>query len=295
MTLNLDQSNKFIIDLLKKDTPFTILRLGYGPETYMLYDYLTSKSKETYINSINIDMNELYKICGIYSKTNNILSFVKFWNTTWNSLKYSDSLASMNYDERITHIEKTFAEFNSIPQITAKVIEPFYVCEANIIPWTRHLIGKRVLIISPFVESFQKQLANKFQIFKDEKKKIFDDDQDFIFYKTYQTQAHDYIHNDWEETYQHMAHDIAKLDFDVALVSCGGYGIPLCNFIKTNMHKSAIYTGAGLQLLFGVFGYRWQVRDDWKKRIQENDIKFIHPDEKETIKNYKSIENGAYW
>lgn len=295
MTQSLEESNNYIIELLKQNKPFTILRLGYGPETYMLYNYLSSTSKLNYVNSITNDMNELYKVCGIYSKTNSMIPFVNFWNTTWDSLKCCDSLASMNYDKRITHIEKTFAEINSVPQITAKVLEPFYVCEANMKPWTRELIGKRVLIIHPFVESFKKQLVNKFQIFKDENKKIFDDDQDFIFYKAYQTQAHHHIHNSWEETLQHMKDDISKLDFDIALLSCGGYGIPLCNFIKTHMQKSAIYIGGGLQLLFGVFGHRWEVRDDWKKRIKENDIQFIRPNESEVIKNHKSIESGAYW
>ena len=30
-------------------------------------------------------------------------------------------------------------------------------------PWTHYLIGKKVLIINPFVDSFKKQLQNNFQ------------------------------------------------------------------------------------------------------------------------------------
>ena len=35
-----------------------------------------------------------------------------------------------------------------------------------------------------------------------------------------------------------MCQEIKKLDFDIALLGCGGYGLPLCNFIKKDMDKS---------------------------------------------------------
>ena len=139
----------------------------------------------------------------------------------------------------------------------------------------------------------QKQLNNNFQIFKD--KKIFLDDQEFIFYKTYQTTAGNHIHEDWYETYNLMCNDIKNLNFDIALLGCGGYGLPLCNFIKMNMNKSAIYIGGGLQLLFGVIGNRW-INDPFiKSLINENNSKFIRPNKNEQINNYEIIENGCYW
>ena len=92
-----------------------------------------------------------------------------------------------------------------------------------------------------------------------------------------------------------MCNDIKNLDFDIALLGCGGYGLPLCNFIKMDMNKSAIYIGGGLQLLFGVMGRRWENRDDWKKIIRDNDTKFIRPSGDEIIKNKHVIEGGCYW
>ena len=74
---------------------------------------------------------------------------------------------------------------------------------------------KKVLILSPSVDSFKKQLSNNFQIFKD--KKIFLDDQQFVFHKTYQTIAGNRLHNNWLETFELMCNDIEKLDFDIAL------------------------------------------------------------------------------
>ena len=137
------------------------------------------------------------------------------------------------------------------------------------------------------------QLKHGFQIFKD--KKVFLEDQKFIFYKSYQTIAGNYIHNDWYETFVLMCKDIKEIDFDIALLGCGGYGLPLCNFIKTKLNKSAIYIGGGLQLLFGVMGKRWENIPMWKKIISENNCKFIRPSEDEICMNSNTIEGGCYW
>ena len=88
-----------------------------------------------------------------------------------------------------------------------------------------------MLIVNPFVDSFQQQLKNNFQIFKDPEKKLFLDDQEFVFYKSYNTLAENNLHENWEKTYDMMCDDISKLDFDIALLGCGGYGLPLCHYI----------------------------------------------------------------
>ena len=134
-----------------------------------------------------------------------------------------------------------------------------------------------------------------FKIFKDPNKKIFLDGQEFIFYKTYQTSAGNHIHKNWLETCKLMTNDINKLDFDIALLGCGGYGLPLCEFIKSKMNKSAIYIGGGLQLLFGVMGKRWESEPRWQKIIRENNSKFIRPSNSEILKNNHLVEEGCYW
>ena len=53
--------------------------------------------------------------------------------------------------------------------------------------------------------------------------------------------------------------DINKaFDFDIALVSCGGFGMLVSDFIFTTLNKSAIYVGGSLQLYFGIIGNRWK-------------------------------------
>lgn len=191
--------------------------------------------------------------------------------------------------------QKYFVENNKLETLYSRVLEPFYCCKDNIKPWSHYLLGKKVLIVNPFVDSFQEQLKNNFQIFKDPEKKLFLDEQEFVFYKTYNTSAGNALHENWEKTYDMMCDDISKLDFDIALLGCGGYGLPLCNYIHEKLEKSVIYIGGGLQLLFGVMGARWENVQMWKDIIKENQTKFIRPSKEEQIENKERVEGGCFW
>ena len=238
--------------------------------------------------------NENINLNGIYCKGNSKEALETFYKKYNDSIQNSDLLACFHFNSRnIIKIQNYYSKIFDLPQILARSLEPFYQIQSNIIPWTHYLINKKVLVIHPFVKSFQKQLKNNFNIYKDKNKRIFL--EEFIFYKSFQTIAGNHIHNNWFETFRVMCDDISKIDFDIALLGCGGYGLPLCNFIKMNMSKSAIYIGGVLQLLFGVMGERWKNNSMWKDIINENDSQFIYPCKEELCNNYKSIENGCYW
>jgi hypothetical protein len=282
---NLIESNNKIIELIELNKPFYITRLGDN----------VSKISIQYIISQKVNINLLQKDYslyndGIYSKNDlsKIELFCKMYNKSVIESNYLASFESL-YVENQNFYKNNF----NVNQIYSRVLEPFYLLDKNVIPWTHYLKTKKVLIIHPFINSFKKQLNNNFQIFKD--KVLFDKNQQFVFYKSYQTIAGNHIHNDWYETFNLMCEDIKYIDFDIALLGCGGYGLPLCHFIKTELNKSAIYIGGGLQLLFGVFGGRWENSEFWKKIIEENDCKFIRPCEDEICKNSNTIENNCYW
>ena len=284
--MNIVESNKEIINIINLNKPFIIARFGLGPETTLCYNYNVNKK----INNNNL--NNVLRICGIYCKNNNITVFEKYFEELNNAIENSDILACFN-NSNIESIQNVYSTMYNLTKIHSRSLEPFYVMQDNEIPWTHYLFGKKVLVVNPFTDSMKKQLDNNFQIFKD--KKIFLDGQEFIFYKSFQTHGNHYIHNNWLETFTIMCNDIEKLEFDIALLGCGGYGLPLCNFIKTKMNKSSIYIGGGLQLLFGVMGHRWINRDDWKKIIKENNTNFVFPSENEKLDNKNTIENSAYW
>lgn len=293
--LDLKNSNDEFIKLIQSGKPFSIVRLGLGDETYLTFDYITKNHvNKNYLHPIT---GTLFN-AGIYFNNNDInklILFIKFYES---AIKNSDLLASFDINNtmnKIGFIENYFSQKHNLLRVYSRTLESFFQVQEGIKPWTHYLLGKKILIINPFVDSFQKQLNNGFKIFKDNNKQIFLEGQEFTFYKSFQTIAGNHIHNDWFETFMIMCNDIKNIDFDIALLGCGGYGLPLCDFIKTKLGKSAIYIGGGLQLLFGVMGKRWENNPMWKQIILENDCKFIKPSNDEKCNNLNHIEGGCYW
>ena len=285
--MNVIDSNAYIIKQIQSNTPFIISRLG-EPESYITYMYIQQHS----IPYLSQMVQTLSNNAGIYANNKKELqSYCKHYNK---ALKNSCALACFeNIRNHVQQLQEYFTVTYTLHNIHSRSIEPFYVCKDDVVPWTQHLLGKKVLLINPFVESFKQQLENKFQIFTH--MPLFKEGQEFVFYKSFNTSASNHIHNNWEETFTIMCKDIEQLDFDIALLGCGGYGLPLCNFIKEKLHKSAIYIGGGLQLMFGVMGRRWENREDWKQIIKDNGCTFIKPSESECIPNSHKVENSCYW
>jgi len=285
--MSLSESNRILKQLLSNDKPFLITRMGMGAETIITYLYYFQSATQT-----NIQPQMLFTLsnnAGIYNTNDNLKDYVEEYNE---AIKNSTYLATFQ-NSRMSQIQNAYTNKYKLNQVHSRILEPFYCIIEGEKPWSHKLLGKKVLIIHPFIDSMQKQLDNNFQIFMHEK--LFSDEQEFIFYKSYQTQAGNTIHTSWKETFELMCNDIERLDFDIALLGCGGYGLPLCNFIYKKMNKSAIYVGGGLQLLFGIMGNRWENIPMWKEIIKKNDTKFIKPSGTEICANKERVENACYW
>jgi hypothetical protein len=120
--------------------------------------------------------------------------------------------------------------------------------------------NKKVLIVSPFSESIKFQYHRKDFILKDY---IFPNFE-LITYDTPVTYNNDndtlnHIESDnWIEQCQKMEDDIMKLNFDIALLSCGSYAMYLGNAISKKMNKKAIYIGGVLNVMFNIRGKRYE-------------------------------------
>jgi hypothetical protein len=62
--------------------------------------------------------------------------------------------------------------------------------------------------------------------------------------------------------------------------------MPLASYCK-KIGKKAIYMGSDLQVLFGIYGKRWEESD----LINEH---WIRPSDEETPQDYKKVEGGCY-
>ena len=158
--------------------------------------------------------------------------------------------------------------------------------------WTKSLEGKRLLIISPFVESIREKINIRTKIY--DGVDIFPNCT-FVFAKPPQTQGNQQSQDFQVELNRFKGElDQLKDQYDVALVSCGGYGNLVCNYIFESHRKSAIYVGGVLQMYFGVLGGRWLKERPDVLRLFMNEH-WSRPKESEKPNGCGQIENGCYW
>lgn len=121
--------------------------------------------------------------------------------------------------------------------------------------------GKRVLIVSPFSRSLQFQYARRNELLVDYEFPEFE----LVTYNspvTYNSvdDTGDTLRvssSNWHEQCQRMADEISALDFDIAWLSCASYGMFLGDFIRNKLGRKAIYTGGILNVLFNIYGQRY--------------------------------------
>lgn len=157
-------------------------------------------------------------------------------------------------------------------------------------PWTAALKGKKVLVIHPFDETIRAQYANRGAIFPGtdilpefELKTL----------KAVQTIAGevDDRFETWFDALEYMYQEAIKIDFDIAIIGCGAYGMPLAAKLK-KAGKQAIHLGGVTQILFGIKGRRWL--DNPRAQVKFNDA-WVYAKASETPKNSRVVENNCYW
>lgn len=158
--------------------------------------------------------------------------------------------------------------------------------------WTSKLKNKRVLVIHPFAELIEKQYKKREFLWKncDEILPQFD----LITYQAVQSLGGNDEYDSWVDALNTMKNDIEKLTFDIALIGCGAYGMPLGGFIKGKMHKSALHIGGMLQILFGIKGARWE-GEPYNYDAKFYNEFWVRPGEELKPKNYMNVEDGCYW
>jgi hypothetical protein len=165
------------------------------------------------------------------------------------------------------------------------VLDPYFYDS----PWTQKLKGKKVLVIHPFAESIEVQYKKRELLFKN--LNILPE-FDLKTIKAIQTIASNKTNfMSWFEAFDFMKTQIDSLDFDIALIAAGSYGLPLASYVKKS-GKCAIHVGGALQILFGIKGKRW---DDHKATAALYNEHWVRPNENEVVKNSIIVEGGCYW
>jgi len=158
-------------------------------------------------------------------------------------------------------------------------------------PWSEHLRGLRVLVVHPFAHSIASQYAEK-------RTALFADSRILPEFALEVLKAPQTMcgttggYASWTAAFEDLCREVKQRSFDVALVGCGAYGLPLAAFVKNTLGKIAIHLGGATQMLFGVSGARWRNNPRFRKLINPS---WCTPREDERPTGWEQIEGGCYW
>lgn len=160
-------------------------------------------------------------------------------------------------------------------------------------PWTWSLQGKRVLLIHPFAESIRSQYEKRILLFPDPG---FLPEFDLRVMQAPQTindgeNLASLEFADWFVALEEMKSQVETETFDVAIIGAGAYGFMLASFVKSLGHV-AIHLGGATQLLFGIWGNRW---NNSEEMLRLRNSYWVRPLSSETPELAPQAEGAAYW
>lgn len=285
--LNQIEVNNFIFEALNQENPFMISRFGYTElDTLIRYENFSRMNQiekifhwaETlkYPFSGNCILNDIDKLSGFFPVNQENLYMFK--REVISSLKEIDLLGSwvkgenkfMNYLKNAKVCELSF-------------LEPYL----SLNPWSLALENKKVLVIHPFSDIIKSQFqSHRESIFKN--KNILPKFQLKTLNPPMTYPGGDLRHLDWFKILDILTNDALNIDFEIAIIGCGSYGMPLSARLK-KAGKKTIHLGGSTQILFGIKGKRWDKRENFRNLYNDN---WVYPSSQ---KVFRDVEDGCYW
>lgn len=273
-----DDANQLIYQLLISEKPFLVARFGDAELRSLVYSLETQMGlRKSFPKYIKVAM---HRNAGFFPTDD--ANLIKFGKLLWESSKEVDVFGVWY------NLLEDYVIHNTNPNallVELEGLEPY----RSDTPWSKALKGKKVLVVHPFEESIKKQFTIREKLFAN---RDVLPDFELITYKAVQTNAGaDSEYATWFDALDRMYEDIKRIDFDVAIVGCGAYGLPLSAKLK-KLGKQVVHLAGATQIMFGIRGARWDVRPEMQGFFNEN---WIRPSDSERPKDAQSVEGGCYW
>lgn len=280
--LSAEEINQVIHDRLSSNESFLAARFGSTELLNMRGFEFPAKGED----STRKYFDQLCQWSGFFPPEYSLLkSFVELEK---NSAAQIDVMAIWFHAFEDYYIKKLMS-----PEVKCTYLLNFEPWSAPACPWSAALKGKKVLVIHPFTETIRSQYQKREKIFPGtdvlpefELKTL----------KAVQTLAgnKDDRFSNWFEALEWMYQEAMKIDFDVAIIGCGAYGMPLAAKIK-KAGKQAIHLAGATQLLFGIKGKRWEENNAFAYVQRFFNDAWVYPSDADKPKQAQRVENGCYW
>jgi hypothetical protein len=289
-------------DIMNQPDPLFFARLG-GSDYNCVRDYYNDR---TIINNYEWYKYHCHRVKshnGYFDFENTQENFVEYIETMLRCYKNSDAFTYGNSKligsfgaDQFSDTEADFINYLCKDKVCIN-----YTFIEGLAPFLKSFghwaTDKKILVISPMSRSVEYQYKNKHKLYHNYAFPNFD----LLTYNTKVTysdenddqSALNVSTNNWLEESSRMAEEISKLDFDIALLSCGSYAMYIGDFIRHELNKKALYLGGVLNMIFNIYGGRYN-HPGYVRLAQSVGLSLesqINPFENKDIEHIKSGRN----
>ena len=277
--LSAEQYNKEIVRKLEEGVPFMSGRMGATElSVAKTFDF------EIHQNYAKV-LNQFKQWSGFFPEEKE--AAIQYVELMKKAVSCSDYLGIWYMPFEDYYIKKYAQKSVSLTHLD--YLEP-WLCPEQ--PWSVALEGKKVLVIHPFSETIKYQYARREKLFPG---------TDILpkFHletlRAVQTVGKevDRRFENWFQALAWMYEETLKIEFDIAIIGCGAYGLPLAAMLK-NAGKMVIHLAGATQILFGIKGTRWEQETYSYVRSFYNEY-WIKPLPIDTPDSAASVEDNSYW
>lgn len=285
---DINNASIWLSDAIKSDRPVMVSRFG-STEMDCYINYRKGSHPFYWLRKLfpfwvcDSTKKNMMILSGYFPNDNRSLSM--FSDLIDDCINEIDILASWLNSEELVNLP------NTCKRITLLNLEPYW----SDTPWTYSLKGKKVLVIHPFANTILRQYKKRELLFQDNK--VLPEFDSLTVIPSIQSiggETHGF--KTWFDALRYMESEIDHCDYDVALIGCGAYGMPLAAHCKS-MGKKAVHMGGALQLLFGIKGSRWE-DPNYNNEHQYTNLfneYWVRPSEEEKPKAADNVEKACYW
>ena len=252
-----------------------------------LHKAIVSKEPLSVVRMGNVEITALLQEQGIYSQ---MYTNAGFYGSPDIYLKWKNKYVKAILNSDVILDVFTCPSFIIQGDLMVKLNswKPTLPYNEDPIYWAKllEMINEPVGVVSFFKADITRQLGKMDKIWNLPKLK----NKNIVVVKAFNTIKGNEPHENWLKTFVELQKRVDKHPhIRIWLVSCGCYGLPLCDYIKSKGCR-AIYVGGLLQLLFGLKGKRW---DERKEVVKYYNKHWRYPEEKPA--NAEHVEGGCYW
>lgn len=274
------QGNQAIAELIRQKKPAAIGKIG-SSELNGVLNYLRHRQADGLCQTWGKTRTLLNVNAGVFPDDPSIFS--RFCSDFLTDLRQMDITGVwFHFGER--RIMRDYAGQSRYTELRG--LEPYYHDQ----PWSQELAGKKVLVISPFISSIESQYQKRQQVWAS-RPEMLPDFQLHLIRCPLSAALAPPQDSDWLAARDRMTHEMAKIDFDVAIIGAGAWSLPLAVRAK-QMGKIGIHLGGSAQILFGVKGGRWDTHPIISSFFNEY---WVRPSQQDRPQEAHRIEGGCYW